>query len=183
MGQRASIIATPAAQADALLAALHLARSDEPDPDNHQPFSCGILGDHFILWRNWRKARPHGPFPHADLTRASGQVPLLVLDVCETTMSSCLRRFVGGRLCWGAEANDGDEKPQSVTGPVPEQIAQAAAENRAAQAADPDVSDFEVPVRAFELLTGHRYDAVDDVAYVTVRSTLPPRRPFWKLWG
>lgn len=185
MGQNASIIAVDAARADDLLGALHLTQSDRPDRDNRHMHSGGVLGDRFIVWRNWRTASPRGPFDEADLARASVGLGLLVLDVSESTSFAAVREYRDGRLVWSAEAADGDEKPLALCGPVPPAVSEAAAEVRAALAAegDPDGGDFDVPVRAFQMLTGHRYDEVDDVPYVALDGNGPPRRPFWKLWG
>lgn len=185
MGHRVSILAAPLSAADGVLAALHLVRTDRPDPENRQAHSCGVLGDHVLVWRNWRAARPSGPFAEGDLARASAGGALLVLDACETTMSAVLRQFSDGRQEWSAEASDGDGKPLSTKGLVPRQIAEAAMDIRAALSAegDPDGGDFEVPVRAFQVLTGHRYDEVNAAAFVALDSTRPAARPFWKFWG
>jgi hypothetical protein len=128
-------------------------------------------------WRDWLfVADAHWQLVgETELSRLSAGTRLLRLAVEEHVMFAEAASWSDGREEWAITGDCDSEDPVVVTrGTVPGELLEPAG-------SDPESEVFDVPVRALELLTGWRYDSINDelgtAVYVPIVGLQPAPAP------
>jgi hypothetical protein len=170
MGFNIALIWCDAKDAAALIGALGRVETQTRDKDTTAPLSGAMAGDHYLIWRNWRKFPVSAyDFDYAALSRTA---PYIALDVSETTMTAQTVAYNAGKVLWSIEATGDEDQPLVTSGELPMTIdslqravdAEVALSN-VGQQYEVEATEFDLPVQAFVQLTGFRYDSLHDLHF------------------
>ncbi|MCV2880618.1 hypothetical protein [Actibacterium sp. XHP0104] len=199
MGFAVTLIATPAGQRDALLGTARATVTGTNDAELSSPVSAGLVGDHFVIWRNMRAFKGYDLPDGRALSRGGADV--LVLHVVDTAGAQELGFYRDGQEVWTVTYSEQNPDFLASTGTPPHDPQAIVAELQAADdQADDDVDATvyyggEVPGLIFQRIVGANHETIDADGFCALSGDLPltgaqitpmpapsSRKPWWKFW-